>query len=288
MKRDAKLHVAIYSFLWAIVLTAAKTVVGLLTGSLGVLSEALHSATDLLAAGVTVLAVRQSSKPADQDHQFGHGKYENLSALFETLLLIGSCVWIFWEAIDRIVNEHPAPEINFWAFAVIILAIFIDWHRARALGKAAREHRSQALEADALHFSSDILSSFAVLLGLVASRLGYAWADPLAAIIVGCVIFAVAWRLTRRSVDALLDRAPKGVAESICEQVGAMPGIGHHVEARVRSQGPSLHVDIVIRIDGQQSLQSAHDLATAVERVVEDAYRGADVNVHVEPLSDVS
>ena len=165
----------------AVFLTTFKMVVGFLTGSLGILSEALHSLLDFVAAFITFIAVKISDKPADKDHNFGHGKIENLSALIETGLLIATCVWIVYEALERLASGNTHIEVSFWAYAVVITSICVDFFRSRALMKAAKEHNSQALEADALHFSTDILSSAVVLAGLIMAHYGYFFADCVAA-----------------------------------------------------------------------------------------------------------
>ena len=193
-----KRSVALYSVLAALLLTGTKIAVGLWTGSLGIMAEALHSGLDLAAALVTLWAVRVSGRPADAEHAYGHGKIENLSALFETVLLLGTCVWIIWEAVARLFFHAPVHvDANLWAFLVVILSIIVDYSRSRALMRVAKKYESQALEADALHFSTDIWSSLVVLVGLLgvlaAHELDIAWlakADAVAALGVAAV---VAW-----------------------------------------------------------------------------------------------
>ncbi|HOU52539.1 MAG TPA: cation diffusion facilitator family transporter [Myxococcota bacterium] len=283
---DRKVQVAGSSLLWAVVLTATKLIVGLFTGSLGILAEALHSALDLLAAGVTLYAVRQSARPADRDHPFGHGKFENFSAFVETLLLVLTSVWILWEAQERLRDPAFAgPRTSVWGFLVIGFAIWVDWHRSRALARVARETGSQALEADALHFQSDILSSAAVLLGLGGAALGLPQADPIAAVVVALVVLHVAWGLIRRSVHALLDRAPEGVADDVRKRVQAVTGVEEVDSVRVRTSGPDLHAEVVVRLDGGRPLTWAHDVTDRVEAAVKEGYPEARVTVHAEPLS---
>ena len=173
----AKRRAALSSVLWSAFLTLIKIVAGLSTNSLGLLSEALHSALDLLAAGLTFLAVRLAAVPADSRHPYGHGKVESLSALAETGLLLATCVWIVYEAVRRLLFEAAPVEPNWWAFAVVVVSLIVDISRSAMLRRVAREHRSQALEADALHFTTDILSSAVVLIGLAcvwAAR----WTEP--------------------------------------------------------------------------------------------------------------
>ena len=195
----------------AVILTGGKLAVGLMTGSLGILSEAAHSGLDLVAAVVTFLAVRASSRPADSAHSYGHGKIENLSALFETLLLLGTCAWIIYEAIERLFFKEVAVEVSWWAFAVVLVSIALDYSRSRALLRVARKYQSQALEADALHFSTDIWSSGVVLAGLglllLADHTGSAWlrkADTVAALGVAGIVIWISYRLGRKTIADLL------------------------------------------------------------------------------------
>lgn len=278
--------------LWAAVgLTSFKAIVGIATGSLGILAEAAHSGLDLIAALVTFLAIRAASKPADQEHLYGHGKIENLSALFETLLLLITCVWIFYEAGHRLSSGVEKVEVNGWSFAVMITSIVIDYSRSRALGRAAKKHNSQALEADALHFQTDIWSSLAVIAGLVCVKLSQwvpslrflHYADAAAAVIVALIVVWVSVELGMKTIHALLDTAPKGMEKKIIAAAETVAGVCdcHHV--RVRSSGPQLFVDVHVLVDGQLSLSEAHDLTEQVERAIQQVAPEADVTVHPEP-----
>ncbi|MBR9976373.1 MAG: cation diffusion facilitator family transporter, partial [Bacteroidetes bacterium] len=189
-----KRRVALTSVFAAILLTTMKLLVGLWTGSLGILSEALHSALDLLAAMITFFAVRVADRPPDADHQFGHGKIENLSALVETLLLLATCGWILYEAYDRLSTGGIHVDVNVWAFVVIGISIVVDISRSRALMRVARKYNSQALEADALHFSTDIYSSLVVLVGLVSVLIGFPEADAIAAAVVAGIVIWISLR----------------------------------------------------------------------------------------------
>lgn len=286
MARDSKVWLATRSLLWALFLTLAKLITGLITNSLGILSEALHSGLDLLAAGMTVYAVSASSRPADTDHHFGHGKVENLSALVETVLLVGTSVFIVYEAISRLLVGDDEITVSVWSFIVMIAAIFVDLRRSRELRRGAHEYRSQALEADALHFSSDVLGSLAVIAGLIGTANGFPWADPLAALTVAIVILVSAGRLIKRTLDALLDRAPDGVTTEIERRISHVPGVSGTVKTRLRPQGESLHVDVVIQVDSGLSLKEAHKTADAVEAAIQRDFPGADINVHVEPAQE--
>ena len=231
-----KQSAALSSLLAAIGLTGFKIVVGLMTGSLGILAEAAHSGLDLVAAFMTFLAVRISGRPADSTHPYGHGKVENLSALFETLLLLATCVWIVMEATHRLRFHTGEIEVNAWSFVVMATSIAIDVSRSRMLYRAARKFNSQALEADALHFQTDIWSSAVVIVGLVAVKIAEWWpslgwlraGDAVAALGVSAIVVWVCVRLGKRTVDALVDSAPPGLEHRVAEAVA-----GHSGRARL-------------------------------------------------------
>src|SRR5262252_453989 len=220
--RLEKRSVARNSVLAAIAMTGLKIVVGFATGSLGLISEAAHSALDLIAAIITFFSVGVSDKPADADHQYGHGKVENFSAFIETGLLLLTCIWIIYEAVKRLFFHHVEIEPSIAAFIVMFISMAVDFWRSRALGRIAIKYDSQALEADALHFSTDIWSSGVVVVGLamvlLGRKLGISWligADPIAALFVAGVIVFVSTRLARKTIDALLDTAPAGARTQI-------------------------------------------------------------------------
>jgi cation diffusion facilitator family transporter len=284
-----KSAVAASSVLAAVALTSMKVVVGVLTGSLGILSEAAHSALDLVAAGMTWFAVRVSGKPADELHTYGHGKIENLSALFETLLLLATCVWIINEAIGRLFFRTVEVEVSIWSFVVMGVSIIIDVSRSRALYRVARKTGSQALEADALHFSTDVWSSSVVIVGLVmvrlASVLGQPWlirADAVAALGVAGIVVFVSLQLGKRTVAALLDSAPEGVRDRLMV-AAQVPGVVEVRQARLRQSGPESFADLTLAIGPGTSLERAHDISSAAEAAVERLIPGVDVVVHLEP-----
>lgn len=291
MERD-KRRVAAVSVAGAVGLTLLKAVVGFSTGSLGILAEAAHSALDLVAAVMTLLAVRISARPADLDHTYGHGKVESLSALFETLLLLVTCVWIISGAVGRLRSGTVEIEVTIWAFAVMAISIVVDVWRSRALYRAARMYHSQALEADALHFHTDIWSSSVVIAGLVFVKLsewvsGLEWlvhADAVAAILVALIVVKVSVQLGMRTVGALLDAAPKGMAQRIIDAAESLPGVENCHNVRLRYSGPRLFVDVHVLVDGAQTLRQAHELTDEVERAIQQVAPDADVTVHPEPL----
>ncbi len=283
IQSSEKKRVALWSVAAALFITAAKLIVGLETNSLGVLSEAAHSGLDLIAAVMTFFAVSISGRPADRDHHYGHGKIENVSALFETLLLVFTCGWIIYEGIHRLTAVHPQVEANVWSFGVIAVAIVVDFGRARSLSRVARKYKSQALEADALHFSSDIWSSLVVLLGLFFVSAGYPWMDAIAAIGVAVLVLVVSYRLGRRTIDALMDRVPHDVPEQVKTAIGAVAGIEAVSNLRLRHVGDKTFADVVVGIDRTVSFEHAHRIMEEVEAAVRRCVGEADVVVHGEP-----
>ncbi|PWU01124.1 MAG: cation transporter [Terriglobia bacterium] len=279
------------SLVAAVGLTAIKLVVGLITGSLGILAEAAHSALDLAAALITFLAVRFSARPPDHSHLYGHGKIESLSALFETLLLLVTCGWIANEAIHRLIAHQIQVEVTVWSFLVMLTSILVDISRSRILSRAAEKYRSQALEADALHFRTDIWSSVVVITGLICVKAaewfpGFRFlseADALAALGVCVVVVWISLRLGRRTVDALIDAAPAGLEESITAMVQAIPGVCDCHQLRLRYSGPVLFIDLHVVVDGQQTLAQAHALADVIEEAIHEMVPHSDVTVHPEP-----
>jgi len=286
-----KAGVAFSSVAAGALLTSLKLVIGLMTGSLGILAEAAHSALDLSAALITFLAVRVSGKPADVEHPYGHGRVENFSALIETLLLLITCIWIIYEALDRLFYKTVEIEASIWAFAVMAASIAVDISRSRALARVANKYHSQALEADALHFSTDIWSSLVVILGLALVK-GGEWigakeilsrADAVAALGVALIVIWVSLRLGKRSVDMLMDRAPDGLTHEIIAEARQVKGILNCKNVRIRTAGPFIFVDMVISVPRTLPLEQAHRTASAVEERVRRLVPRADVVVHVEP-----
>jgi cation diffusion facilitator family transporter len=230
-------------------LTVAKGIVGLTSGSLAILSEAGHSLIDLFATIITYFAVRISGKPADEEHHYGHGKIESVAALAATSLLFVLAAVVFWEAGARLLGkEAHAVEATFWAFAVIAVSIVVDFFRARLLYRVANQTSSQALEADALHFGSDMWSSLAVLVGLGGVALGFPWADALAAAVVAVFICIAGYRLGWRTIETLTDTAPAGAAERISAIANKVRGVVAVDRVRVRPAGTSLFAEIAVAV----------------------------------------
>jgi len=280
---EEKKSIALTSVIAAIFLTGFKLVIGILTGSLGILSEALHSALDLVAAIITFFAVKFADVPPDEGHNYGHGKIENYSALIETLLLVLTCVWIIYEAIRRLVTHRVQIEVTIWSFIVIVCSIVIDFSRSRALYRVAKKHDSQALEADALHFSTDIWSSSVVLIGLIGVSFNFNYADPIAALIVAMIVLTVSYRLGKRSFDALIDRAPKGLHERVEAIVKDVLEVKQFHDIKVRESGPYKFVDINIHVDKNMTIDHAHEISHRVEKAINSKIKNVKVMVHVEP-----
>ncbi|MBS7288231.1 MAG: cation-efflux pump [Candidatus Freyarchaeota archaeon] len=310
-ERRGAVAAALSSVVAAVFLVTLKLAAGLVSGSLGVLSEAVHSGLDLAAAAVTFLAVRAAGKPADVDHHYGHGKIESFSALVEIAFLFVACGWIIYEAVNRIVLEEVIVEASFWLFLIMVISIIVDFSRSHVLYRAAGKYGSQALEADALHFSTDMLSSSVVIVGLALVWLSNGWglgallkyfeytplyplvrvigasplrhADSVAALIVSIIIVLTGFRLGRRAVDVLLDRAPVRARELVEEAVCNVDAVIECRRVRVRSAGSKHFVDVVIAVDPSYPLARTHEIASEAESRVLEILPGSDVMIHVEP-----
>jgi cation diffusion facilitator family transporter len=293
----AKRSAAQTSVVAALGITLLKLLTGVLTGSLGMLSEAAHSGIDLMAAGITLLAVRASDRPADAEHNYGHGKLESLSAAFEIVLMVGSCIWIGREAVLRIVHhEHLDLRWSVWPFVVLVLSIVVDYTRSRNLHRVAREYNSDALEADAVHFGTDIWSSAAVFVGLLAAFAGkhlnipaLEYADPVAALVVAAIILGVTWRLARQVLDSLLDATPPELRAQIqadlLRDLASTGGVLGVRRMRVRRSGPDYFVDLTLSLPRNLTFQRAEQITFAATEAVQKRLPGADVVIHTVPTA---
>jgi cation diffusion facilitator family transporter len=285
MQRE-KEQVAISSMAASAGLTVAKAVVGLSTGSLAILSEAGHSLIDFGATVMTYIAVRVSGKPADAEHHYGHGKVEAVSALAETALLFLLSLVVIWQAVVRLAGtEGHKVEATVWAFTVIIVAIVVDFYRARALSRTARQTQSYALEADALHFSSDLWSSLAVLVGLLGVLFGWPWADSIAALVVAVLVCAAGWRLGRRTLDMLIDVAPPGAAEKIRAIVGRVSGVVAVERVRARAVGEITFIDLTVAVSRTLPLDRVTAIKAAIESNLREKMPGAQPVVTTDPVA---
>jgi len=284
-----KRRAALASVASALLLVGLKVSMAVATGSLGILSEALHSSLDLVTTVVTYLSVRVADRPADATHQYGHGKVESFAAFVETGLLLVASVYVIWEALQRLLFRDVRIAPSLLAIFILGLTIVVDVVRSRALARVARKYQSEALEADALHFSTDVWSTVVVMAGIAAvwigERTGVSWlryTDPVAALAVAGVIIWVGARLGRRTLDALLDAAPHGLQERIAAAVATLPGVLAAERVRVRRAGHRHFVDVTISVPRTTSFEQVHEVSDAVERRVNDIVP-ADVMVHMEP-----
>ncbi|MGC9159012.1 MAG: cation diffusion facilitator family transporter [Terracidiphilus sp.] len=285
-----KRRVALVSMFAAAVMTLLKLAAGLLSGSLGVLSDAAHSGLDLVGSMLTFFSVRVSDRPADADHTYGHGKFENISSFGEVLLMAASSAWIIWEAVSRMVHHSRAPQELEWPALVVAISIGVDFWRSRRLRRVAEQTGSPALATDAFHFASDIWSSLAVLCGLGASWAGtraqisaLGYADPLAAILVSLLILRLAVRLGHEAVDALLDEIPAETQRRIQSEVEQVPGILAVERTRVRRSGASYFADLTLVLPRRTTFEHTDDLVKEATEAVHRALPGADVVIHAMP-----
>lgn len=260
-----------------------KAIVGILTNSLGILSEALHSGLDLVAAVTTVYAVKASNKPPDEEYHYGHGKYESLSALVEVMILIATCAWITLEAFQRLFFQGAHVDVSLAGFVVMFISIVLDVSRSRVLYRVAKKYQSQALEADALHFSSDVLSSAVVIVGLFLVTRGYLIADSLAALGVVVVIVSLSMRLGKRTVWILLDRAPEGFTEKIRAEVSKISDVWVCKRIRLRRSGAQTFVDLEVYIEHSATFEKVNSIVGEIEQSIRKIIPQVDIVVRTHP-----
>jgi cation diffusion facilitator family transporter len=285
-----KQSVALHSMLAAAAMTLLKLAAGLLSGSLGVLSDAAHSGLDLIGAALTFFSVRVSDKPADEDHTYGHGKVENLSSFGEVILMCVSSGWIIWEAFQRIVHHSVEIRNSVWPFAVVVTSIGVDFWRSRQLQKVADRTGSTALATDAFHFASDIWSSLAVLCGLAASWAGthfgvgvLRYADPLAALLVSLLILRLTVRLGQEAVAVLLDEIPAQTRRRLIKEVEQLPGVMAVEQARVRRAGANYFADLTLALPRRYTFEHTGELVRKATEAVQRTLPEADVVIHMVP-----
>lgn len=285
-----KRKVALHSMLAAAAMTLLKLAAGIVSGSLGVLSDAAHSALDLAGAALTFFSVRVSDKPADEDHTYGHGKIENISSLAEAGLMVVSCAWIIYEAIERILTRNMELRHSLWPILVLVSSICVDWWRSRQLRAVAARTGSPALATDAFHFASDIWASVAVLVGLGASWLGSEFdvpvlqhADPAAAIVVSVMILRITFRLTRETVGVLMDQISADTRREIVDHVERVPGVLAVEQARVRRAGPAHFADLTIALPRHFTFEHTGEVVRSATEAVHRALPDADVVIHTVP-----
>ncbi len=283
---------ALLSVSAAITMTGLKLAVALTTGSLGILSDAIHSAVDLAGAAITVISVRLSDRPADANHPYGHAKYENISAFIETFLMAGSAVWITLDAIRRIFFHPVELRYSLWPILVLLASICVDLWRSRQMRTVGRRHGSAALEAEAQHFASDIWATTAVLIGLCASwlgeRLNLHWlhyADPIAAIVVSGLIVALSYRIAHRAIYALTDSVPLETLNRVHRELRSIQGVLAVDQLRMRRSGNSFFADLTLSMPRSLTFQRSEELVLDATRAVQRITPGADVIIHTVPCS---
>lgn len=285
-----KRRVSLHSMVAAGVMTILKLIAGILSGSLGVLSDAAHSGLDLAGAGLTFFSVRVSDRPADENHPYGHGKVENISSFIEAGLMAISCAWIIWEAISRIVHRSTELHHSVWPVLVVVASIAVDFWRSRQLKAVADRTGSPALATDAFHFASDIWASAAVLAGLgaswVGSQFGIDWlrfADPIAAIMVSLMILRITLHLTRETVGALTDQISAETRREIVHQVEQVEGVLAVEQARVRRSGAAYFADLTLALPRRYTFEHTGELVRAATEAVQRTLPDADVVIHTVP-----
>ena len=281
-----KVQVAKKSLYAALLITTMKFFAAYFSGSLAVLSEVFHSGIDILACTITILSIKFASKPPDDDHNYGHDKIESFAAITQVLILFLVCSYIIYEAINRLLAEvPPVLNISYWIFGVIIISLFIDVNRTIALRKAAKETKSQALEADALHFSSDILSSIVVLIALSLTYFGVSdKADSIGALVVSGIILFVGAKLLKRAFDSLMDKVPRELREKIKSETMKVKGVESIKELRIRATGAKIFIDMTINISRIIPFSKAHDITDALEKKILEVSPLADIVIHSEPI----
>ncbi|MDP1583267.1 MAG: cation diffusion facilitator family transporter [Bradyrhizobium sp.] len=282
---NVKSRVAAISIFASAAMAAAKLAVGIAIGSLALISDALHSAIDMVATIITWAVVRVSDQPADAEHHYGHGKFESLSALGITALLYILAGGILVESWSRLSERAPPPTISAIPFIVLVIEIAVNFWRARALHRAARDTRSQALAADALHFASDMFGSFAVIAGLILAGLGFWWGDAVAAIVVALIIGLLGVRMTRSTVETLLDRAPEGVSEKAAAAIRTAPGVVDIERLRVRMVGPTHFIDAIVQVPRTYPIDRVEEIKRMAQAAVSKALGDADLTFTAVPVA---
>jgi cation diffusion facilitator family transporter len=300
---ETKRMAAGFSVLAAAFITLLKLVTGLLTGSLGMLSEAAHSGIDLIAAAITLFSVRAADQPPDDDHNYGHGKIESLAAFVETGLMLASSIWIVYEAIHRLLfQDHLKLPLSVWPFLVLMLSVAVDFARSRSLRKIAAETRSEALAADAVHFGTDLWASLAVLVGLAATALGEHFriprleaADPLAALVVAGIILSVSWRLARHTLDTLLDATPAqdgntaaATRRKLIQNIREIDGVLDVARLRTRRSGSGYFADLTLAMPRNLTFQRSEQITMAATEAIQRVLPSADVVVHSVPTATLA
>jgi cation diffusion facilitator family transporter len=280
-----KQRAALASVFASAALSLAKLAAGLLSGSLALISEGAHNVLDTGSSALTFFAVREADKPADEEHPFGHAKIEAVAALVQTGFLAVLSVAVAFEAVRRMGGEAPKVDANALALGVVLVSVAVDFVRWRALSKVARETKSDALAADALHYSSDLVSSLLVLIGLAATRFGFVHADALAAIGVAVFIAIASFRLGRHTIDALVDTAPKGLADRLRRAIEAVPGVASIDTIRLRPSGAQIIGEVGIFVSRTLPLERVAAIKGDVARRIDAEWPQTALTLTANPVA---
>jgi len=282
-----KLGIAKWSIYVNLFLLSAKLAAGIITGSLGILAEFVHSAFDLLASVFAYLGIKKAAQPADKTHHYGHDRFENISSLLQSILITLTSFIIIYEAYGKLNGSAHIVKESALGIAVMGITLVLDIYIARYLHKKSSETGSPALEADAYHFTTDILSTIAVIIGLAAASLGYPVADVISAIIVALIMFYISLRLGKDAVFVMLDRAPDGkVIEEISAIISKYPKVDGYHSLRARTSGNKAFIDVCVHLDESLSLDAAHKIAEALEKkIIAECPDVKEVVIHLEPKS---
>lgn len=281
MEKSEKKSVALISVLASLFLVTFKLIVGIITGSLSIISEALDSSIDSIASIITFVAVHISDKPADNEHNFGHGKVENLSAFFETILLFFISGWIVYHAVNNLITGSYEVNITIWSYIVIITSIVVDFSRVRKMKKVAKETNSQALEADAANFTADMISCVFVLIGLIFVNLGYHMADSIAALIVSVIILRIAIKMGKKSINVLIDRAPEGQPEIVKTYLNDN-NINFH-SLKMRTSGADTFINFNVFMKPDMTVLDEHSITKKLEDDIKNLIPRSIILIDVEP-----
>ena len=280
-----KTRVAAISVFASSGMAVAKLVVGLIIGSLALISEALHSSVDVVATVITWMVVRVSDLPADEEHHYGHGKFESISALGVIALLYVLAGGILVESYSRLREGTNPPTISAVPFVVLLIDIAVNFWRARALHRAAQTTQSQALAADALHFASDVLGSIAVIIGLALAGLGFWWGDAAAAIAVAIMIAVLGFRMARSTVETLLDRAPEGASEVARSAIRSVPGVVDVQRLRARKVGATYFIDSIVKVPRTYPIDRIDQIKQKAQAAVAAALGDTDLTFTAAPVA---
>ncbi|MBS1518387.1 MAG: cation diffusion facilitator family transporter [Bacteroidetes bacterium] len=283
---DKKIKVALTSLYTAVLITLVKIVAAYFSGSLGILSEVFNSGIDIFVCFVTIISIKYASKPPDKDHNYGHEKAENFSALFQVFILFMTSAYIIYEAVNRLfIKPDVELNVNIWIIGAMLITIVIDFFRAKKLREVAKETNSQALEADALHFSSDILSSSVVMIGLLLAYFRISKiADTFAALFVTLIIIYLGYKLLKKSMNSLMDKVPDGLYEKIKYETLLIKGVEGINSCRIRTSGSIIYIDMTIEISRLVPFSKAHDIMDNVEKRINEIAENSDIIIHSEPV----